>query len=209
MPKQGLYTEMLRVAVLALSLSGLSAFDGSADAPIPCCFTLGFASNQLPCCLEVQKLESVTDPDTGVTTTAKCTLKAPLGGTLGFNNTFCPSSADEAQCIVQSSPIIPTDKKLSIKKAGPECAFLDAPKEDVPKESDGSEKGEEGEEGEEGEAAATPPLAVDSDDDRIKDPPIAPVKSTTSKKPKTVQPLINSDALRLRPRTLQPSLNSN
>merc|ERR1712216_662147 len=61
------------------------------DAPVACCFTLGFANNQVPCCFESQKVENK----------AGCTLDAPPGGALGFNGTICPESADEAQCLVQ------------------------------------------------------------------------------------------------------------
>lgn len=146
--------------MLAL-FGGLLAFDES-----PCCFTLGFGSNQVPCCLTTDKKADSLE---------SCSLEAKLGESIGFSKKFCPTSADEAQCIIQASPIIPSNAKLSTKKAGPECAFLDEP--------------------EEGEQA-------DPDDDRITDPPVAPVKETAKQ---GVQPLINSEALRLRPRVMQPN----
>jgi len=149
--------------MLALFGGGLLAFEKDT----PCCFTLGFGSNQVPCCLNTDKNADSLE---------SCSLEAKLGESIGFSKTFCPSTADEAQCIVQASPIIPSNEKLSTKKAGPECAFLDEP--------------------EEGEQA-------DPDDDRITDPPVAPVKKETAKQ--GVQPLINSEALRLRPRAMQPN----
>ena len=150
--------------MLALFGSSLLAFDGSTDAPTPCCFTLGFASNQVPCCLNTE---------TGVASLDECTLKAKLGESIGFSATYCPTTADEAQCIVQASPIVPSNEKLSTKKAGPECAFM---------------------QGQQAQA--------DSDDDRIPEPPVAPVKESAKQ---GVQPLINSEALRLRPRSMQPN----
>jgi hypothetical protein len=155
--------------MLALFGSSLLAFDGSADAPTPCCFTLGFASNQVPCCLNTEKNVASLD---------ECTLKAKLGESIGFSATYCPTSADEAQCIVQASPIVPSNEKLSTKKTGPECAFMDEP----------AQQGNE--------------TKADSDDDRIPDPPVAPVKESAKQ---GVQPLINSEALRLRPRSMQPN----
>ena len=144
--------------MLALFGGGLLAFDES-----PCCFTLGFGSNQVPCCLKTDKNADSLE---------SCSLEAKLGESIGFSEKYCPTSADEAQCIIQASPIIPSNEKLSTKKAGPECAFL-----------------EEGEQ---------------EDDDRITDPPVAPVKKETAKQ--GVQPLINSEALRLRPRgSMQPN----
>lgn len=154
--------------MLALFGSSLLAFDGTADAPVPCCFTLGFGSNQIPCCLDTQK---------GVASLEECTLKAKLGESIGFSKKYCPTSADEAQCIVQASPIVPANEKLSTKKAGPECAFLDEPAQ-----------------GQQAQA--------DPDDDRIPEPPVAPVKESAKQ---GVQPLINSEALRLRPRSMQPN----
>ena len=163
---------MLRLAVLALCARSSLAFEGSAGKPVPCCFSVSFASNQLPFGLKTEKVDSKD----------ACTLDAPLGGSIGFNKTFCPTSVEEAQCIIQASPIIPT-QELSTKKAGPECAFLDAASA---QDQQGAQQGSDS----------------DDADDRIPDPPVAPVKEAA--KPKTVQPLINSEALRLRPRTLQP-----
>ena len=157
----------IRVAVLALCARGSGAVEGTLDDPKPCCFTLGFASNQVPCCLETQTNRTVTF------TKKDCTLKAKVGETLGFDATFCPTSADEAQCMIQAGPIAPAG--MQNLKIGPECSFLN----DL--------IGEEGEQGE-----GIPP----------QDPPIAPVKGEA--KPKTLQPLINSEALRLRPHKLQP-----
>ena len=157
--------------MLALFGSSLLAFDGTADAPVPCCFTLGFASNQVPCCLTT---------DTSATSLDNCTLKAKLGESIGFSAMYCPTSADEAQCIVQASPIIPANKKLSTKKAGPECAFID----------------------DEAAVDVNGTAVADPDDDRIEDPPVAPVKESAKQ---GVQPLINSEALRLRPRSMQPN----
>ena len=146
--------------MLALFGGGLLAFDES-----PCCFTLGFGSNQVPCCLKTDKKADSLE---------SCSLDAKLGESIGFSEKYCPTSADEAQCIIQASPIIPSNEKLTTKKSGPECAFLD-----------------EEEEGEQ------------EDDDRITDPPVAPVKETAKQ---GVQPLINSEALRLRPRgSMQPN----
>jgi hypothetical protein len=110
----------LRVAVLALCARGASAYLGTVDAPVACCFTLGFANNQVPCCFESQQVENK----------AGCTLQAPAGGTLGFNGTICPESADEAQCLVQFA-VPPVNGKEgkdlapgNLPPIGPECSGL-------------------------------------------------------------------------------------
>jgi len=159
----------LRVAMLGLYATGAAAYLGNTTTPVSCCFTLGFASNQVPCCFESQKVDSKD----------ACTLTHPVGGSLGFNQTICPESADEAACILQSATIPPAGLAPgSYPPVGPECSALYNEHDDT-------------EEGEEPESVPGEPGYPDTNDQSKKE---------------RVKPLISEKAVRLR--ALQPQHGS-